>query len=137
MNFIFLVFVISFLSDIVLNDLSKYYITSLRPYFHNYSILKCALDAGLTVLVGLAVTMCISSIVLGFSLPNTFITLFYFCGIAFVVGYILDKLIYKLNIFGNRLDLYYKTYGSGSWGALAFIFAIAISYVIKNMLLYE
>jgi len=132
MNFIFLVFVISFLSDIVLNDLSQHNITSLRPYFHNYSIIKCAFDAGLTVLVGLLITMCVSFIVFGFSLPTTFTTLFYFCGIAFVIGYMLDKLIYKLNIFGDRLDLYYKTYGSGLWGALAFIFAIASSYVIKK-----
>ena len=132
MNFIFLVFAISFLSDIVLNDLSQHNIKSLRPYFHNQSIIKCAFDAGLTVLVGLAITMCISFIVLGFSLPTTFTALFYFCGIAFVVGYILDKLIYKLNVFGDRLTLYYKTYGSGLWGALAFVFAIAISYVIKK-----
>lgn len=132
MNFIFLVFAITFLSDIVLNDLSKHYITSLRPYFHNQSIIKCAFDASLTVLVGLAITMVISYLVLGFSSPTTFTTLLYFCGIAFVIGYMLDKVIYKLQIFGDRLTLYYKTYGSGLWGALAFIFAIATSYVIKK-----
>lgn len=121
-----------FLSDIVLNDLSNHYVTSLRPYFYNQSIIKCAVDAGVTVLVDLAITMAISSILLGFSLPTSFTTLFYFCGIAFVIGYILDKLIYKLNIFGNRLTLYYKTYGSGLGGALAFVFAIASSYVIKK-----
>jgi uncharacterized membrane protein len=132
MKFIFLVFAITFLSDIILNDLSKHYITSLRPYFYNQSIIKCAFDASLTVLIGLAITMAISYVVLGFSSPTTFKTLLYFCGIAFVIGYILDKLIYKLHIFGDRLTLYYKTYGSGLWGALAFIFAIASSYVINK-----
>jgi len=130
--FVCIVFVVSFLSDIVLNGLSTHYITTLRPYFHNHSILKCALDAGATVLVGLAITMLISFLLLGFTVPKNLTTLFYFCSIAFVIGYMLDILIYKAKIFGDRLDLYYKTYGAGWLGAFAFVFAIIISYIVLS-----
>jgi hypothetical protein len=130
--FAVIVFVVSFLSDIVLNKLSTHYITSLRPYFYNQSILKCAFDAGLTVLVGLAITMLISFLLLGFTVPSNLITLFYFCSIAFVIGYLLDILIYKTKVFGDRLTLYYKTYGAGWLGAFAFVFAIVISYILLS-----
>jgi len=130
--FVFLVFAVSFFSDIVLNDLSTHYITTLKPYFQNHSILKCALDAGITVLCGLFLTMGISFLFFRFLVPTTLKTLLYFCGIAFVIGFILDIVIYKAKIFGNRLDLYYKTYGAGLWGSIAFLFAIVISYFIQK-----
>lgn len=128
--FVFLVFFVSFFSDIVLNKLS---IPSLRPYFHNQSILKCAFDAGVTVLIGLILTMCISSL-FGVVIPTTTKTLFYFCGIAFVIGFLLDKLIYKKKVFGERLDLFYRTYGSGPLGAVAFLFAIVVSYFLVKII---
>jgi len=130
--FVFLVFAISFFSDIVLNKLSTRYITSLKPYFHNQSILRCAFDAGVTVLVGLFLTMFFSYRLFRFLVPTTMKTLFYFCLVAFVIGYLLDKLIYKEKVFGTRLDLYYKTYGAGHLGAFAFLFAIVISYFIQK-----
>ncbi len=129
--FVFLVFAVSFFSDIVLNKLSTSYIPSLQPYFHNQSILRCAFDAGVIVLIGLFLTMFFSYLLFRFLVPTSIKTLFYFCGVAFVIGYLLDKLIYKEKVFGTRLDLYYKTYGAGLLGAFAFLFAIIISYFMN------
>ena len=53
---------------------------------------------------------------------------------AFVVGYILDIIIDKYNIFGDSLKPYYKTAGSGLWGGIAIMFAMIISlFIIKNI----
>jgi hypothetical protein len=49
------------------------------------------------------------------------------------LGYSIDIIIDKLKIFGNDLDLYYKTAGAGLWGALAFVFSIIISYIIQKI----
>jgi uncharacterized membrane protein len=133
-TFLFLNFCVAFASDIVLNDLSTHFniIKSLQPYFQNESILKCALDAGITVMIGIVITMFFSYLLFGFLSPNTFVQLIYFCIIGFLIGYILDILIYKLHVFGNRLNLYYKAFGAGLWGAIAFIFSIIISYFLQK-----
>lgn len=132
--FLFLNFCVAFASDIVLNDLSTHFniIKTLQPYFKNESILKCALDAGITVSVGIVITMLFSYLLFEFLSPNTFVQLIYFCIIGFLIGYILDIFIYKFNVFGNRLNAYYKAFGAGLWGAIAFIFSIIISYFIQK-----
>lgn len=132
--FSFLNFAVSFASDIVLNDLSTNFkiVKSLQSYFNKQSILKSALDAGITVLFALIINMFFSYYLFGFIIPNNFTNLIYFCILAFVIGYIIDILIYKLHIFGNRLDDYYKELGAGFWGALAFVFSIVISYFIQK-----
>ena len=137
--FLFLNFCVSFASDIVLNDLSTHFniIKTLQPYFKNESILKCALDAGITVSVGIIITMFFSYFLFGFLSPNTFVQLIYFCIIAFLIGYMLDILIYKFNVFGNRLNAYYKAFGAGLWGAIAFLFSIIISYFIQKHILIK
>ena len=136
--FLFLNFAVSFMSDIILNDLSTNYniIKPLQSYFYKHSIIKSAFDAGITVLFALVINMFFSYFLFGFIVPNNFTNLIYFCILAFFIGYIIDILIYKLNIFGNRLNIYYKKLGAGLWGALAFVFSIIISYFIqKNMYL--
>ncbi len=132
----FLNFAISFMSDIVLNDLSTNFniIQPLQSYFHKQSILKCAFDAGATVLLALIITMGFSYFIFGFAIPNSLKNLLYFCILAFLLGYILDVFIYKFKIFGDRLNIYYKTLGAGLWGGLAFVFSIVISYFIQKNL---
>ena len=132
--FLLLNFCVAFDSDIILNDLSTHFniIKSLQSYFQNESILKCALDAGITVSVGIVITMLFSYLLFGFLSPNTFVQLIYFCIIGFLIGYILDIFIYKFNVFGNRLNAYYKAFGAGLWGAIAFIFSIIISYFLQK-----
>jgi len=131
--FLFLNFSVAFVSDIFLNDLSTHFnvLKSMQPYFHNQSIIKCAFYAGLTVAIALLITMLFSYYLLGFIVPNTLTHLFYFCILAFVLGYIIDIVIYKFKVF-NGLDIYYKTYGAGLLGGVAFIFSILISYFIQK-----
>ena len=130
--FLFLNFSVAFVSDIFLNDLSRFNVLkSLQPYFHNQSILKCAFYAGLTVAIALVITMIFSYFLFGFSVPNTLTHLFYFCILAFVLGYIIDIVIYKFKVF-NGLDNYYKIYGAGLWGGIAFVFSILISYFLQK-----
>jgi len=132
--FLFLNFAVAFMSDIVLNDLSSHFniIKSLQSYFYKQSIIKSAFDAGLTVLFALIINIVFSYFLFGFIIPNNFINLIYFCALAFLVGYIMDIIIYKLRIFGNRLEVYYKDAGAGFWGGISFVFSIIISYFIQK-----
>ena len=132
--FMFLNFAVSFASDIILNDLSTNFniVKSLQSYFYKQSIIKCASDAGITILFALVINMFFSYFLFGFLIPKTLTDLFYFCILAFLLGYILDILIYKFQIFGDRLNVYYKTLGAGFWGGLAFVFSIVISYFIQK-----
>ena len=129
-------FIVAFVSDIGLNDLSTNYnfVSSLKPYYRNQSIIKLGIYAGLTIEFGLLVTMLIYYLICGTLLPNNYKSFMYFCGLAFLIGYVLDIAINKLKIFGNKLDLYYKELGAGFWGATAFVFCIVISYFIENNL---
>lgn len=135
--FIFLIFAVSFISDIILNDLSTHFniITSLQSYFYNQSIIKCAFDAGITVLFALTINIFFYYTLFGFIIPFNSIQLIYFCILAFIIGYIVDVLIYKFSIFGDRLTVYYTNFGAGLWGALAFVFSIIISYFIQNFII--
>ena len=135
--FIFINFVVGFISDIVLNDLSTHFnfIPSLKEYFYKQSILKCAFEAGLTIVVALIITMIVSKVLFRFFIPNNLYDLFKFIIVAFILGYILDIAIDKMKIFGNRLDAYYKALGAGLWGAVAFVFAIIISYFIQKTII--
>lgn len=142
--FIIINFIVSALSDVSLNlltrnSLTKYYnlkiILSLRPYFKNKSIIKCAVYAGITIVIALLINILISKKLLGFYIPHNNIELIKFIGIAFPLGYVTDIIIDKLKIFGSSLKLYYKVAGAGLWGALAFVFSIIISYLIQNIFL--
>uniref|UniRef100_A0A6C0HRB0 Uncharacterized protein n=1 Tax=viral metagenome TaxID=1070528 RepID=A0A6C0HRB0_9ZZZZ len=134
--FVILNFIVSFISDIVLNDLSTHFniIKSLQPYFYKQSILISAFLAGMTVVIALVINIFFSYFLFGFTIPNNFTELLYFSSLAFVVGFIIDGLIYKLKIFDNRLNSYYKTVGVGFWGAMAFVFSIIISYFIQKQI---
>jgi hypothetical protein len=140
--FIIIIFIISALSDIILNFLSrnslikKYdlkIILSLIPYFKNKSIIRSAIYAGLTIVVALLINILISKNIFGFYIPSNNNELIKFICLAFPLGYAIDIIIDKFKIFGNDLDLYYKVAGAGLWGALAFVFSIIISYIIQNI----
>lgn len=136
--FLLLNFAVSFMSDIVLNDLSTNFniVKSLQSYFYKQSIIKCAFNAGITVLFALVINICFYYFLFGLFIPNNFTNLIYFCILAFLLGYILDNLIYKFKIFGERLNVYYKTLGAGFWGGLALVFSIVISYFIYTNLYF-
>ena len=136
--FIIIVFIVSALSDVLLNLLSKNQviknnnwkiILSLKPYFKNKSMTQSAVYAGITILVALFINMLISKSIFGFYVPSNNNELIKYICIAFPLGFIIDK----FKIFGNSLDLYYKVAGAGLCGALAFVFSIIISYYIQNI----
>ena len=133
-TFILINFFVSFFSDIVLNDLSRFNIKSLQSYFNNQSIIKCAFVAGLTIVNALLINMALSYLLFGFMVPNHFTQLTCFCILAFFIGYLIDIIIYKFKII-NGLTNYYKVFGAGLWGAIAFVFSIVISYFIQKYIL--
>jgi hypothetical protein len=136
--FLFINFVVSFISDLILNYLSTNHniVPSLKPYYNQESVIKLGIYAGITVVVGLLVTLLLYYTLFGLLLPNNYKSFIYFCIFAFTIGYILDIIIYKMKIFGNKLDRYYKELGAGFWGATAFLFSIVISYNIqKNIII--
>lgn len=139
-QFIIVIFVVSFISDIILNDLSKRncskIITALKPYFSNKSIVESGIYAGITIISALIPTMLVFRVIEGNGnwTPVTLLQLFKMLVIAFPIGYVFDIMIDKLKIFGDTLNVYYKIAGSGFWGALSFEFAIFVTYIIVNVL---
>ena len=137
--FIIINFCVSYVSDNVLNDLSKYTpykaFTSLAPYFKNKSIVVAGIYAGLTVVFATILLLLFNRLFLNTYLPESrsefIITIF----AAYVIGYALDMFIYKMNIF-NNLQLFYKTVGAGNGGALSFLFSLTISFMSLRALFY-
>ena len=138
---------IAFFSDILLNILATKKIKflerysfmdslkTLKPYFENKSPFLAALYALLTVIIIVGIIMKIFQIFYDKYLPETSKEIFIYLVISFVVGFIGDILIYKLNIF-PRLQTYYRVVGKGLWGAIAIAFSVFMAlvylYIYKN-----
>jgi hypothetical protein len=142
LNFILANFMVSAMSDLFLNYLSRVNsvhmpkpILALESYFKHYdNAILTAIYAGLTVLAALILTMFLAKFIWGFTTPVTIPQLLRFLSLAIPLGYIADVLIYKYKVFGVTLDPYYKAAGSGFYGALAFVFSIVFSYIwIKSI----
>ncbi len=123
MNILYINFIIGFISDIFLNIMSRYNVTeiisSLLPYFKENGVFKSSLLAGLTTYVSALITLRI----FGKSIIG-----------SFIVGYILDIIIDRTNIFGDSLKPYYKIAGAGFWGGVAIMFAMIVSlFVLKKI----
>ena len=137
--FIIINFFVSYVSDNVLNDLSKYTpykaLTSLAPYFKNKSIVVAGIYAGLTVVFATILLMLFNRLFLNTYFPESrsqfIITIF----VAYVIGYALDVFIYKMNIFDN-LQLFYKMVGAGNGGALSFLFSLVISFIVLKLVFF-
>ena len=138
-TFIFINFIVSFISDIILNDLSTLNqyksFSSLVPYFKNKYIVEAGVYAGMTIVIALVCLMVLSKLVFGYYVPNTKYQLTKYGCLAYVLGYVIDVLIEKYSVFGTSLDKFYKTVGSGHSGAVAFVFSVIISYFLQNNLL--
>lgn len=138
-TFLFINFIVGFISDIILNDLSRKpasqvfpskIIQSLNIYFLNKSIIQAGIYAGLTVVVVLIPTIILFNLYFDIFENKLLFTIF-----SFITGFISDIIIDKLNIFGNTLKPFYKLAGSGVWGGLAIVFSVVISYLIQIYLL--
>lgn len=136
-TFIFINFMVGFISDIILNDLSKVNKDiMLEDYFKNKYIFEAAVYAGLTIAIATILLTSSSNIFLNFCLPSNNNELLKFLILGYIIGYILDYIIYKYKIF-DGLDNYYKKFGAGHYGAFAFIFSLIVSFIIqKNIIPY-
>jgi hypothetical protein len=133
-------FLISAISDICLNFLSRFRLSpsaikALKPYFNKQSTLSSASYAGLTVVIVLIITMLLSKLLFNFSYPVTFMQLVFFLILAAPLGYIADALIYYFQIFGDSLNDYYKKAGVGFWGSAAFVFSIIFSFLLTKLVM--
>jgi len=146
--FIIINFCVAYVSDNVLNDLSKYSkikaFTSLSPYFKKKSIIGAGIYAGLTVAVATIILMILYKIVFNTYLPNTkshhlfsstFMVYFIFFIVAYFIGYALDILIYRMNVFDD-LQPFYTEVGAGNGGALSFLFSLILSFGLLNLVKY-
>jgi len=138
---LFLIFnaLVGFFSDIILNIIAKHDIykpiSTLRPYFENKSTFQAALYALLTVVIIVGIIMKIFQLFYTKYLPETKQEYIIYLVLTFIVGFIGDIVIFKMNIF-PRLKTYYKVVGKGLWGGLAILFSVIVSliglYIINN-----
>jgi hypothetical protein len=137
--FIIINFFVSYVSDNVLNDLSKYtpykILTSLAPYFKNKSIVVAGIYAGMTVVFATILLLLFNRLFLNTYLPESRAEFITTIVTAYVIGYALDVFICKMNIFDN-LQLFYKTVGAGNGGALSFIFSLTISFIVLKLIFF-
>ena len=124
--------VVGFFSDIVLNGLSNYKLmnlNTLRPYFNHHSIVGAASLASITVVIVVYIICFLYKLLYDKYLPETNRERIIFVILTFIIGYIADIIIQRLNIF-PKLKLYYKVVGGGLWGGLAITFSVILSYLI-------
>jgi hypothetical protein len=130
--FVIINFCVSYVCDNVLNDLSKYTqykaFTSLAPYFKDKSIVVAGIYAGITVAFATTLLLIFNRLFLNTYFPTTNSDFVVMILVAYVIGYVLDVFIYKMNIFDN-LQPFYKTVGAGNGGALSFLFSLIISFI--------
>ena len=132
-------FCVAYVSDNVLNDLSKYThvkaFTSLAPYFKNKPIVLAGIYAGITVAFATVLLLLFNRLFLNTYLPATNLEFAATIFIAYVIGYALDVFIYKMNIFDN-LQPFYKIVGAGNGGALSFIFSLIVSFITLQLIFF-
>ena len=138
---------IAFVSDILLNLLVnsnvkilheyKIYdsLKTLKPYFQNKSMFLAAFYALLTVIIIVGLIMKTFEIIYDKYLPESINEYVIFLILTFIIGYIGDIIIYKINIF-PKLKQYYRVVGKGLWGALAILFSVIVAliylYIYRN-----
>jgi hypothetical protein len=141
-KFFILLFIVSFICDLMLNFSShnKYIssqlkaIDALRYYFDANNFMICGIYAGLTLVFAMTINIIITQLLFKIDVPTNMQELCKILVIGFIVGYFLDICIYKIKIFGNLLDPFYKEAGVGLLGACAFDFAILCTYVLSKIL---
>ena len=125
--------IIGFFSDIILNIISKYDIykpiTTLRPYFEDKTMFQAAFYALLTVVIIVGIISVVFNMIFNKFLPETHKEYIIFLILTFIVGYIGDIVIYKLNIF-PKLKTYYDVVGKGLWGGLAIVFSVIVAFIL-------
>ena len=135
-NFLIILFIVTFICDLFLNFLSRQSfvprsIKALKSYFDYYNnIILTGVYASITVIVCYLITALVTGFLFHYYVPTNMNQLYMILLIAAPVGYISDIIIYKAKIFGTQLDAFYKEAVAGLSGAVAFIFAIVISFFL-------
>ena len=145
--FIFINFLVSFLSDIVLNDLSNKKIIdtgfpiiySLKDYFKEKSIIISGIYAGLTIAISLIFVMFISNLIFGFNEPKNNYEVAKFLVLSFIpIAILISSIIITLAPlycwglainayrFGNTKELYFWL----AMGVVAFFLALFVLGVL-------
>ena len=99
------------------------------------SIVVAGVYAGLTVAIATLALMILYRMIFNVYLPNAPSTYFVVFVMAYAIGYALDVFIYKMNIF-NNLQPFYNEVGAGNGGALSFLFSLAVSFGLLNLVKY-
>ncbi len=134
-KYLIIYFFIGFFSDIILNILSQNsFIPSLLFYFKSKNFIEAASYAGLTVLSAIIPLIIINKILFNEYIPNKINHIIIFIISGFIIGYIYDIIIDKMNIFGDSLKPYYQTFGSGFYGGAAIAFSIIVNYFINYLI---
>lgn len=135
--FILISFVVGFIADIVLNDVSKStkMYSSLRPYYAKKTIFYACFLSGVIIAIGTGLLMVVYKMLTKSYLPSTFTQILMFLAVGYVVGYVLDVAIDKFNILGETIQPFYREYGSGHSGALAFEVALIATILTAKFVL--
>ena len=141
-RFTLVLFIVSALSDIVLNYFSQQNnanstLKSLRPYYNKYGDILTPIIAGITILTVYLINVAIFKGVLRL-LPDSYLRMLdrsgqsitFFIFLAIILGILADVIIHNLHVFGNSLDQYYKQPLSYGWGFVSYLFALFITTII-------
>ena len=136
-TFLFVVFVVAFICDVILNDLSRRtkVLASIRPFYDSDSITKLAIYSGIIISSATILLMLIFFAVFKKYLPSNMFEILIFFLMAYIVGYILDVFIDKTELLGKSIKPFYKEFGSGNSGAVAFMFMLVVSLFIFKVVL--
>ena len=135
--FLLISFIVGFVADIALNDISKTSkaYSSLLPYYKDKSIMVACGISGVTIVVATGVLMVLYKMMTNAYLPRNFYEVLTFLALGYLVGYVIDVAIDKSNILGETIQPFYKSYGSGNSGALAFEITLVISLLVTKYVL--
>lgn len=145
-RFTLVLFLVSAVSDIVLNYLSQQKnanatLKSLRPYYNKYGDILSPILAGVTIITVYIINVAIFQGVLRL-LPDSYLRMLdrpglitiLFISLAIILGILADIIIHNLHVFGNSLDQYYKQPFSYGWGFVSYLFALGITTIIIKLI---
>lgn len=132
---VFLNAIVSATADVCLNDLSRHHdFAKLMPYFRTKSIVQAASISAATVGLAACLVLAVQDALFGRPLPTTWQQTLAFASLAFVLGFVLDVLIDKFNIFKD-LKQFYRHNGSGFWGGLSLLVSMLLSLLLQRLVL--
>ena len=136
-GFLLVTFVVAFICDVILNDLSRRtkVLASIKPFYDSDSITKLAIYSGIIISSATIILMLLFFMLFKKYLPTNMFEILIFFLMAYMVGYILDVFIDKTELLGKSIKPFYKEFGSGNSGAIAFMFMLVVSLFIFKVVL--